>query len=418
MRFSYDGNYRRVALMIDGTGTTSYSYHPFSSPATLGAGLLASVQSPFGKISYGYDELGRRNARTTDGVGETRTFNTLGSVLAETNALGLFQYSYVSNTRQLSSVALPNGQSATYSYQPNVGDRLLAGILHKRPNGSTLSQWNYTYDAQQRITTWAQQRDGNPARLLTPGYDPADQLTSVGLTNPAASFGYTYDIAANRLTETINGVTTSATYNSLNELSSLSTPAQADRTCEWDAADRLLAINYTGTGNRTEFTYDGLGRRVQIVEKTGATVSSTKRFLWDRLRPSAEKDGSGQSTKRFFGQGAKVLSGPSSGNYFYARDHLGSVRELTDTTGTIRARYDYDPYGRRTKLSGDLEADFGFTGFYLHVPSALGLAVFRAYDPNLGRWLSRNPPGQLTGPNVYLYRDNGPMRPLVSQDGK
>ena len=32
-------------------------------------------------------------------------------------------------------------------------------------------------------------------------------------------------------------------------------------------ANRLTAINYSALGSRTEFTYDGLGRRVKVVEK-------------------------------------------------------------------------------------------------------------------------------------------------------
>ena len=40
----------------------------------------------------------------------------------------------------------------------------------------------------------------------------------------------------------------------------------AGKTFEWDAANRLMAINYLSSGNRTEFAYDGLGRRVKIVE--------------------------------------------------------------------------------------------------------------------------------------------------------
>ena len=56
-----------------------------------------------------------------------------------------------------------------------------------------------------------------------------------------------------------------------------------------------------------------------------------------------------------------------------ARDHLGSVREMTDATGAVRARYDYTPYGLRSKLSGDLEADFGFDGMYYHAASGLNL---------------------------------------------
>ena len=35
---------------------------------------------------------------------------------------------------------------------------------------------------------------------------------------------------------------------------------------------------------------------------------------------------------------------------------------MTDGTGAVRARYNYTPYGERTKMSGDLDATFGFTG--------------------------------------------------------
>jgi len=93
-------------------------------------------------------------------------------------------------------------------------------------------------------------------------------------------------------------------------------------------------------------------------------------------------------------------------NYFYTRDHLGSIRELTDSTGALRARYDYDPYGRSTKLTGDLDADFGYTGYYNHTTSGLYLTWYRAYDPNLGRWLSRDPIAERGGINLYDYVQN------------
>ena len=40
------------------------------------------------------------------------------------------------------------------------------------------------------------------------------------------------------------------------------------RTFEWDGANRLVAVNYTGTNNRREFGYDGLSRLAKIVERT------------------------------------------------------------------------------------------------------------------------------------------------------
>ena len=98
-------------------------------------------------------------------------------------------------------------------------------------------------------------------------------------------------------------------------------------------------------------------------------------------------------------------------NYYYTKDHLGSIRELTDSSGAIHARYDYDPYGRRTKLTGDLDADFGFTGHYVSSQySDLAFAPFRIYSCDLGRWISRDPIGELGGINLYAYVGNGPIR--------
>jgi len=52
------------------------------------------------------------------------------------------------------------------------------------------------------------------------------------------------------------------------------------RTLEWDGANRLVAINYTGFTTRSEFSYDGLSRIAKIVEKTGATINSTRKIVW------------------------------------------------------------------------------------------------------------------------------------------
>lgn len=120
-----------------------------------------------------------------------------------------------------------------------------------------------------------------------------------------------------------------------------------------------------------------------------------------------ERNNSGGTvTKRFFGQGEQILGT----NYFFTRDHLGSVREMTDTGGAVRARCDYDPYGRRTKVTGDLTADFGYTGhFMLASQSDHTLTLYRLYRPDLGRWCSRDPLAEGTGLNLYAYVANDPI---------
>jgi RHS repeat-associated protein len=89
--------------------------------------------------------------------------------------------------------------------------------------------------------------------------------------------------------------------------------------------------------------------------------------------------------------------------FFYTTDHLGNIRELTDSTGAVRARYEYDPYGRATKLTGDKESVFTYAGLVSHSPSGLLLANYRAYDPAFGRWISPDPIGLAGGVNLYAY---------------
>jgi RHS repeat-associated protein len=76
--------------------------------------------------------------------------------------------------------------------------------------------------------------------------------------------------------------------------------------------------------------------------------------------------------------------------------------------GTVVARYDYDPYGRSTTVLGTTPTDFNFTGLYRHSKSNVDLATYRAYDPDLGRWLHRDPIGEKGGLNLYAYATNNP----------
>src|SRR5262249_8909524 len=145
---------------------------------------------------------------------------------------------------------------------------------------------------------------------------------------------------------------------------------------------------------------------------TNGVQASLRRLVWCDSEIAEERDASGVLTKRFFRQGVKVVSGPNTGNYFYTRDHLGSVRELTDASGTVRARYTYDVFGRRSRVTGDMEADFGFATMFWSSEANLGVTWFRAYDADLGRWLSRDPleDAELKeGPNLYAYVRNNPV---------
>lgn len=94
--------------------------------------------------------------------------------------------------------------------------------------------------------------------------------------------------------------------------------------------------------------------------------------------------------------------------YFFTADHLGSTREVTDNLGNVVSRFDYDPYGNRTQVSGTFDPGVGFTGHFHH-SSGLVLTWYRAYDPVTARWLNRDPIGEAGGVNLYAYVGNNPV---------
>ncbi len=179
-------------------------------------------------------------------------------------------------------------------------------------------------------------------------------------------------------------------------LTSLPLTANSSLSCTWDARDRLVQIQQsTANGLQlTTFEYDGLGRRTRIAKKLNGSLTSDKYFVFDGLAMVEERDGNGNVVKQFFDQGVKILTGPNAGTYFYTRDHEGNIREIINSAGVVVARYDYDSYGRMTLVSGVDLADFGFQGMYvLRVPGMaypVNLTWKRVYDPDLGRWWSRD----------------------------
>jgi RHS repeat-associated protein len=194
-----------------------------------------------------------------------------------------------------------------------------------------------------------------------------------------------------------SGSATSFTYDANGNLASDGT-----RSFTWDAEDRLISVTI-GTHVST-FSYDGLDRRVEIVEADNGSTTSDTKFLWCGLALCEARNSSGIVLKRYFDEGVE----DNSAAYFYVRDHLGSVHGLTDGSNTVRARYDYDAWGRRTKLSGDKDTEVGFTNHYQHAATGLILAPLRPYDPNLARWLTEDPAGMVDGPNEYRYVGGNP----------
>jgi RHS repeat-associated protein len=412
--YTYDPDYGRISAMTDGVGTTVYEYLSITTPPLPGAGELASVDGPLANdtITYGYDELGRRITTAINGVAATLTYDAAGRVVGETNVLGVFTRAHEGNSRRVVLEAFPNGLTVESGYGGNLEDHELQRLTHK-VGATPLSEFLYGHDHHAgRITTWSQQAGAQPHDQFTFGYDLVDRLVSASVTNGGVfvnSFAYAYDLLDNRLFEQVGLSNQITTYNPLNQINTTAALGTS-RTNEWDGRNRLSAVNVGPL--RTEFTYDGDNRLANIRQLSGGIEVSYRRLLWSDGEIREERDAADNVTKRFFWQGVKIEAGTNAGSYYYTRDHLGSIRELTDASGNLRARYAYEPYGRRTRLTGDLEPDFGFARMFWSGEAGLALTWFRAYDPALGRWLSRDSLRDVEiddGPNLYAYVRGNPI---------
>ena len=344
------------------------------------AGQMTPAPTLLKSFSWGYDLSGNRTTEQVKSATTTSTYNLLNQLTGRSGG-GLTHFSGTVNK----PAVVTAGTSA------NPAENVTA----------TMDRYGH-FDA---------------AVPLAPGLNTVT-IVATG-SNPNAPAGTDPLVSStNRYTVTVPGGTSNGWRYDLNG----NLINDGARTYEWDAANRLLAINYTGTQKRTEFGYDPLGRRSSIVEKDGDTVTSEKHFAWNGLTLVEERDGSNDVIRRFYPQGEQISgTGANAGtfaSYYYPRDHLGSVREMVDNTGVVKARYDYDLWGKRSVNlvtgNGAVESELGFTGHLNHGPTGFAISPTRLYDPITARWISPDPIGEAGGLNLYGYVSQDPLTSIDS----
>ena len=200
--------------------------------------------------------------------------------------------------------------------------------------------------------------------------------------------------------------------------------------------DGQLASKIDNAGNVWTYTFDNRGRLTEVVETNSGTLVMDKQFVydvnnnliatilngtaqhwtvWDGKNPYLEFDGTGNVTVR-------ILADPQTLNAFYGQvsasgqaefyltDQQHSVRMIVDATGNALDQITYDAYGNILSQTNAANASlYLFQGGYLD--GDLGLYRFGArwYDPNDGRWISKDPMSFAAGDSdLYGYVHNGP----------
>ncbi|HEX3624177.1 MAG TPA: RHS repeat-associated core domain-containing protein [Verrucomicrobiae bacterium] len=105
---------------------------------------------------------------------------------------------------------------------------------------------------------------------------------------------------------------------------------------------------------------------------------------------------------------------PAPGNLvtsYYFNDAQGNVTALVSPAGMLLAQYEYDPFGNLISKSG-LMADvnkYQFSSKEWNGNAGLYYYGYRFYDPNLQRWVNRDPIQEAGGINLYGFVANNPI---------
>ena len=436
------------------TQTTAGVAYPFSYQYSL-ADQLTEIQYPSGRrVAYVPDSAGRvqfvRNGVTSANYA-TMNYTLAGGV---------------------STMALGNGLTETWTWN----DRLQATNLSIAPaaGAAPLQLSLYPCDGHAVSCSSGNTGDLRAQVITTPdlvvtqtfGYDSVGRLSTAAETpgasgqgTPTWSRGFGYDAKSNMWVSSDPGAaipplspftpTVSTNFDAQNRLLLQSAAYQnaghqqaiGGFTSAFDAEGRM--VSSTGTMSAT-YDYDGQGQRVRrkTVEPlvSGGHRDITTVYVYDATGNLAaeyesvtEYDQAGTPSP-----GTNPMSGAANpcgtSTCYVSVDQLGSTRMVTDSTGTVKRRYDYLPFGEeiatgiggRAALMGYQANGDGFnpkfTGQVRDLESRLDYFNARYYSPEQGRFVSPDPGNAGADPavpqtwNGYAYVGNNPVN-LVDPSG-
>ena len=423
------------------TMTTAFAYESNRDLLTSITGTYAATNKT--AFAYGYDALGRRTSVVQSGEIFSRYQNgglmTRWSYNDRSEVTGSQSY-YGSNINDLSQPVA--ARQLTYAFD-NIGSRTTTGVdgVTTGYSNNALNQLtSRTAPASAWVTGLAptaatvsingssagitRQGDYYARNVAATGTSPHWQSLTVastlspgagyvrGLLQPASPEAYTYDLDGNLLTD-------------------------GAWTYTWDAENRLTSmyplaaietILPAASRKRIDYRYDYLGRRVRKTVQTwngSAYVTSVDRkFIYDGWNLLTERDATtlslvanyvwGLDLSRTLQDGGGVggllaVLEPNGTAHLTAYDGNGNVAALVNkTTGAITAAYEYDAFGQTIRATGAMSATNPFRFSTKYTDSETGLLYYgrRYYNPQLGRWLGRDPIEEKGGLHLYGFVGN------------
>ncbi len=393
--------------MTDASGTTTYTYDNLDR--------LKTKATPQGTLSYTYDAMGNLASMASSnahGVSASYTWDELNRLktVVDNNLSGqnttTYSYDPASN---LATVTYPNGVQFSFTYDDLNRVKAMNGYSYQlgptgnrqsatEPSGRTL---NWTYDGIYRLTNENTSGDPNGNNgSVAYSLDPVGNRLSQTSTLPG--------IATNTFSYDANDRVSSETYDNNGN-----TLVSGARTFAYDFENRLKSMN----NGAVTLVYDGDGNRV------AKTVgSATTSYLVDDLNPTGYaqvvEEVVGGAVTREYTYGLQRISQNQTINStwtpsFYGYDGMGSVRSLTNSTGTATDTYNYDGWGNLFGSSGSTPNVYLYRGEQYDPDLTLYYLRARYFNPLMGRFLTTDPEkGHPFNPNTlhrYLYAAGDPV---------
>ncbi len=211
----------------------------------------------------------------------------------------------------------------------------------------------------------------------------------------------------------------------------------------YDDENQLTSVTVSNAW-RSEFSYDGMLRRRVRKEYTWQSSAWVKtnevRYVYDGMLVVQERDANNLALVSYTrgndlsatSQGAggiggllartdngQLIAGSATAHAYYHADGNGNITALVNTNQLLAAKYAYDPYGNLLGLSGPLaEANsYRFSSKEYQANAGLYYYGFRFYEPNLQRWLNRDPLGDI-GSLALVTSDLAPVVDFDNDDGE
>jgi RHS repeat-associated protein len=195
----------------------------------------------------------------------------------------------------------------------------------------------------------------------------------------------------------------------------------------WDAENRLASMTAlagapSDAKRKLEFVYDYRGRRIQKKVYTWNTGTSSyqllsiTKFVYNGWSLIAELDANNVLRKSYIWVGGQLLFFKEANKtYQIGTDGNENITALVDSaTGRISAEYDYEAFGNKTKIIGEAayKNPFRFSGKYEDDETGFIYYGYRYFNPQIGRWISKDPIEETGGINLYGFISNDPTNSI------